>query len=105
MITISLLSLGLVILLASVTVLSVIATRHPALMPATVNPFGPSIGVDAADTLNVGSHAETTLAGDRQAAELNRLSDVEELLDTLEATHHRAELEIAGNDRFTVRWR
>ena len=53
MITLSLLSLGVVILLAAVTVLSVVATQHPALQPATVNPFGPSSGHNPADTLTV----------------------------------------------------
>jgi hypothetical protein len=105
MITLSMLSLGVVILLAAITVLSVVATQHPALQPATVDPFGPSIGLDASETLPTAMHSEGTLTGDWHTLELNRLSDVEDLMDTLEACHARAEVEIAGNERFTVRWR
>ena len=105
MITLSMLSLGVVILLAAITVLSVVATQHPALQPASVNPFGPSIGLENSDTLPTSLRGENTLAGDWHTIELNRLSDVEDLLDTLETCHAQAELEITSNDQFTVRWR
>ncbi len=107
MITIPMLSLGVVILLAAITILSVVATSgRPS--PAAVtfsgtgscNPYGIS-----SDTLPLGG-GEGTLAGDWHSQELTRLSDVEALLDTLEARHvSKTELQINGNNRFTVRWR
>ena len=104
MMTLTFITIGMAILMATVTVLNVAATR-PSLQPATVNPFGPSLNDFCADTMPVGSYAEITLTGDWQSVELNRRCDAEALLDTLEANHHRGELEIVGNDCFTVRWR
>ena len=107
MITLTMLSLGVMILIAAMTAFSVVATQHPSLQPATVNPFGPVFGHDtSSETLPNSLSCENTLNGDWQTLELNRLCDVEDLLDSLEACHaSKTELELTSNDRFTVRWR
>ena len=105
MLTISMLSMSLVVLLATITLLSAVTTRQ-CLQPATVNPFGPMHQNPELDTLPNGTASESTLNGDWQSAELSRLCDVEMFLDSLEAKHIcRTELELNSNDRFTVRWR
>ncbi|CAN5320357.1 hypothetical protein BH11PLA2_BH11PLA2_00510 [soil metagenome] len=107
MISLSLLSVGVAILIAAVAIMSMIATQDPRLIPATVNPFGANFGFDpSSDTLAHGHHAEQTMNGDWKSVELNSLFRVEELLDALEASNAtKTEVELAGEDKFTVRWR
>lgn len=106
MMTLSMLSLGLVILLAAITVLSVVATQ-PTLRPV---PCGSSFGFEptaptSADTLQNARHSEQTL-GDWHTADLHSLFEVETLLDSLEASNAtKTEVELASNDHFVVRWR
>lgn len=108
MITLSILSLSIVILLAAITIFSVVVTQSPALVPAS---SGTVIGFDfhgrtAADTLELTGHAETTLNGDWNIVNLNRLCDVECLLDSLEASQvNNTEVDFVSNNRFIVRWR
>lgn len=107
MIALSMLSLGVLILLAAMTAFSVVAMQHSSLQPATVNPFGPVLGHDTtSETLTNSVSCENTLNGDWHSVELHRLCDVEDMLDNLEACHAaKTELEFTANDRFTVRWR
>ena len=72
--------------------------------PGTVYPFAPT-KPSAADT--VAACADTVFADEGwSVVTLNRLSDVEDLLDSLEA-HHVAEREVRvmGNNSFRVRWK
>jgi hypothetical protein len=72
--------------------------------PGTVYPFAP-VKPSAADTL--AADAETVFADDGwSVVTLNRLSDVEDLLDSLEA-HQVVEREVRvmGNSSFRVRWK
>lgn len=106
MIAISLLTLGALILLATLTILCVTTSRQLGLQPAVVDPFGQVIPSDFGhDTLPNSAAEQVTLAEPWHSVELERLCDVEEVLDVLEANHARGELVIAGNNRFTVRWR
>ena len=72
--------------------------------PGTVYPFAP-VKPSAADTL--AAAADTVFADDGwSVVTLNRLSDVEDLLDSLEA--HRVgerEVRVMGNSSFRVRWK
>lgn len=79
----------------------------PQLRPATVFPFAPGSSDPSADTLVGEANTQTVLADDGwQMATLNRLCDVEDLLDSLEA-HGIAEREVQtmGNAEFLVRWK
>lgn len=91
---------------AMLAMLCAVVVQDPTLQPAMVNPFAGSTVTDpTAETLAVGA-ADPTLAGDWQQVELSSLSEVENLLDTLEAgrVRHR-EMSVVGNDKFVVRWR
>ncbi len=71
--------------------------------PGTVYPFAP-VKPTAADTLVA---ADTVFADDGwSVVTLNRLCDVEDLLDSLEA-HQVCEREVrvVGNSSFRVRWK
>jgi hypothetical protein len=106
MIGLSLFAATVAVTLVMFTVLCAVVTRDPTFQPATVNPFaGPAVADPAAETLAMGT-ADPTLAGDWKQAELDSLSDVEDLLDRLEACHVRhREMNVVGNDKFVVRWR
>ena len=85
----------------------VVATRHPSLLPGTVHPFAPSSD-PAADTISSEVMESTVLTetGDWKLVTLNRLCDVEELLDCLEASNvAEREVHTFGNNTFAVRWR
>ena len=72
--------------------------------PGTVYPFAPAQPTTA-DTL--GAETETVFADEGwSVVTLTRLSDVEDLLDTLEA-HRFAQREVraVGNSEFRVRWK
>jgi hypothetical protein len=106
MISFTLLAATTAVSLGVLTVLCVVAVRPVELQPGTVGPFeAPDLADPAADTM-AGGRSEATLAGDWHEVTLNKLSDVENLLDSLEAQSvaHR-EMSIVGNDKFLVRWR
>jgi hypothetical protein len=92
--------------LAALAILCAVATRDSALMPATVNPFGPTrVSDPSADTLPNDCHAAATLAGDWQSQEFKTLCEVEDMLDWLENHDVRqTELQNLGG-KFVVRWR
>ena len=78
-----------------------------ALRPVTVGPFAPGNTDPSADTLTGQAQVSTVFAAnDWQTVTLNRLNEVEDLLDCLEA-HHVSEREVhtLGNAAFCVRWR
>ena len=90
---------GLIAALAALTAGVVMSKK-----PGTVYPFAPT-KPSAADTVAVS--ADTVFADEGwSVVTLNRLSDVEDLLDSLEA-HHVAEREVRvmGNSNFRVRWK
>jgi hypothetical protein len=93
-------------LLAGCAILAAVVVHEHDLLPATVNPFGGNTVTDpTAETLASGS-ADPTLAGDWKRAELHSLSEVERLLDALEARHVRQrEMDVVSDDTFVVRWR
>ena len=105
MLTITLLASTVVLTLIGLAVLCVVATRE-AYQPATVGFNSGVFTPDAACDTATGQRSEGTLAGDWRMAEVNSLSRAEEMLDQLEACRvQTTELEIAGNDKFIVRWR
>lgn len=71
----------------------------------TVYPFAPVTPDPVADT--VAAAAETVFADDGwQVATLHSLSEVEDLLDSLEARHvAQREVRTLANNTFRVRWR
>ena len=89
--------------------LAVIVTR-PTLFQATVaHPFD-AVGTSdpAADTLSSEAILQTTFGLNTgwKLVTLNRLSDVEDLLDSLESSHiAEREVHTLGNSSFAVRWR
>ncbi|MCU0704674.1 MAG: hypothetical protein MUF18_11920 [Fimbriiglobus sp.] len=90
-----------VLLAASAALTAGVVMSQPK---GTVYPFAPT-KPSSADTL--ASDAETVFADDGwTVATLSRLSDVEDLLDNLEA-HRVAEREVRvlGNSSFRVRWK
>lgn len=107
MITLSILTLALAVMLATIAVLNVVASREAELAPALVDPFMVPHPRDvSADTLPIGCQGQQTLAGEWHETKLARLCDVEDLLDELEACNvKRKELEILGTNVFLVRWR
>lgn len=106
-----LLPLALLTLLAlmALTIVAVAVTRQDVLLPATVNPFAPSVADPTADTVG-GNEAmvQTVLAPqhDWQVATLSNLSQVEDLLDSLE--NHGVttrEVVVLTDNCFAVRWK
>lgn len=84
-----------------------VATRRPDLLPGTVSPFAPSAN-PADDTLAEQAMVATVLTDstDWKLVTLNRLCDVEELLDCLEAGNvAQREVHTFGNNTFAVRWK
>jgi hypothetical protein len=104
-ITLSMLSLGLALLLAAITVMNMVASHQPILQPAGGGTFGfDPTAFSPSDTMTH-NYADNTLS-EWHTADLHRLCDVESLLDTLEASHAaKTEVHFAGNDHFIVRWR
>ena len=84
-----------------------LATRVAAIGKPTdtVFPFAPTTPDPVADT--VAAAADTVFADDGwQVATLHSLSEVEDLLDSLEARHvAQREVRTLGNSTFRVRWR
>lgn len=80
----------------------VAAVSTPA---GTVYPFAPTTPDPVADT--VAGVADTVFADDGwQVATLHDLSEVEDLLDSLEARHvSQREVRTLSNNTFRVRWR
>ena len=105
MLTITLLASTVVVTLIGLAVLCVVATRE-SYQPATVGFSSGVFSTDAAADTATAERSEGTLAGDWKMAEVSSLYLAEEMLDQLEANRaHTTELEIAGNDKFIVRWR
>jgi hypothetical protein len=105
MLTITLLATATAAAVLAVVVLCVVATRE-SYQPATVGFASGVVSTDlAADTVT-GERSEGTLAGDWKMVEVNSLAVAEQMLDQLEVCRvNTTELEIAGNDKFIVRWR
>ncbi|MFO0850087.1 MAG: hypothetical protein U0871_16255 [Gemmataceae bacterium] len=86
------------------------AVQLGVLQPGTVEPFAPGSADPSADTLAGYSEVvQTVLDVNRvewQVATLHSLSDVEDLLDSLE-NHGVTERDVTAlsNDTFAVRWR
>jgi hypothetical protein len=95
---ISLLVLGTV----AIATAAVVVVTKPA---GTVYPFAPTAPDPVADTVAVA--ADTVFADDGwQVATLTSLSEVEDLLDSLEVRHiAQREVKTLGNSTFRVRWR
>ncbi|QEL17981.1 hypothetical protein [Limnoglobus roseus] len=93
-------------ILAATVVLCAVATRDSALIPATVNPFGPgAMPASSADTLPDATYATATLTGDWNVAEAQSLHHVEDILDWLE-NHNVRHTELQNqNGKLIVRWR
>ncbi len=108
MFTLTLLAATLTVTVVGLAILCIVATNDPTLIPATVNPFGGiSHFSDPSAVTMPSSHShESTMLGDWQTVELNRLSEVEDLLDSLEnsSVRHR-EFQVLNNNTFVVRWR
>jgi hypothetical protein len=86
------------------------ATRTDAVPAGVVDPFQPATGSDPSiDTLPTGcprSKLDPPTATDWQVATLTNLSQVEDLLDCLEANGFaQREVLTLGNSSFAVRWR
>ena len=84
-----------------------VAIQAPSLRPATVFPFAPGNADPSADTLSNQACIETVFADTGwHALTLNRLSEVEDLLDSLEAhSVQEREVKTLGGNSFSVRWR
>lgn len=79
----------------------------PILAPAPAGPFSPGTSDPAADTMTSQTQMNTVFAdGGWQSVTLNRLCDVEDLLDQLEA-HNVTEREMVtlSDTAFAVRWK
>ncbi len=98
----------LVALLAMALATSVVS-RLDTLHPATVNPFAPSIADPSSDTISGDqSMVQTVLAPahDWQVATFANLSQVEDLLDSLESHGiHSREVIVLTDHCFAVRWK
>jgi hypothetical protein len=92
---------------ATVCVLLHAVTVRPALQPAVAGPFAPGSLDPAADTLTSQAQVSTVFADPEwQTATLDRLCDVETLLDYLEAhAVSDREFHVLGNSSFCVRWK
>ena len=97
------------IALSAMVVASTVVSRHDVLHPATVNPFTPGVADPSSDTIqNDQAMVQTVLAPahDWQVATFVSLSEVEDLLDSLEAHGIERREVIALTDRcFAVRWK
>jgi hypothetical protein len=90
----------------SAAILYAVATSDPALMPATVNPFGsPRVSDPAADTLELANATAATLTGDWHTNEVKSLREAEDVLDWLENHHVRHAEMTNANGMFQIRWR
>jgi hypothetical protein len=91
--------------LASAAVVAAVGVVAMSKKPGTVYPFAP-VKPTAADTIT--SVAADTVFADEgwSVATLTRLSEVEDLLDSLEAHGIRErEVRVMGNSSFRVRWK
>jgi hypothetical protein len=106
MLILPLMAAMLSVTLIGMAILCVVATRNPVLAPASGSFLTPAFPADPhADTL-AGHYSDGTLAGDWQTVECSSLAAAEDMLDILEARNVRfREFEVAGNDRFVVRYR
>ena len=104
------LALVTIVTLFTLSVLAVVASRHAVLQPTTVDPFSaPRISDPSSDTLAGWSEMVKTVLtppNDWHVTTLHNLSEVEDLLDSLEAhgIHHR-EVVTLSEDCFAVRWK
>lgn len=91
---------------AACGVLYAVAAR-PLFQPAVAGPFAPGSADPSADTLTGQAHTNTVFAdSDWQSATLDRLCDVEDLLDYLEANRVTdREFHALGDNTFCVRWK
>jgi len=106
MIGLSLLAVTVAVTLVGLAVLCVVATRPSVAMQPASGSFGLAGLTDPATDTMTGFAPDATLNGDWHEVELNRLSDVEDLLDALEVRNVRQrEMAVVGNDKFVVRWR
>ena len=104
------LALATVITLLTVSVLAVVATRQAVLQPSTVDPFSaPRITDPSAETLAGNSEMVKTVLNtpnEWNVATLHNLTDVEEMLDCLEAHGIQSrEVITLSEDCFAVRWK
>lgn len=79
----------------------------PVLAPAAIGPFAPGTSDPTADTMTSQAHMNTVFTdGGWNSVTLNRLCDVEDFLDQLEA-HNVAEREMVtlNDTAFAVRWK
>jgi hypothetical protein len=94
----------LLISVLAATVVAIVGVAAMTKHPGIVYPFAPAKRT-VADTLT--SDAETVFADDGwSVATLTRLSEVEDLLDCLEAhSVSEREVRVVGNSNFRVRWK
>ncbi|MGL6074455.1 MAG: hypothetical protein ACRC8S_09875 [Fimbriiglobus sp.] len=107
MILIATVSLLTVLTMIAITVAAMVTTREETL--ATASPFAPGTSAPSEDTVG-GEQAivQTVLVGksDWQIATLSSLSDVEDMLDSLEAHGiENREVHCLANNVFAVRWK
>ena len=88
-------------------ILCAVAMQDAAMMPATVNPFGPArTGDPSADTMRMSAASAETLNGDSwHTNEVRNLREAEDVLDWLENHNVRHSEMTNFNGKFQVRWR
>ena len=95
--------------LLAMALASTVVSHRDVLHPATVNPFAPSVADPSSDTIpNDQAMTQTVMAPahDWQVATFADLSQVEDLLDSLESHGVRGGEVIAVTDHcFAVRWK
>ena len=103
------LALSVLFALMVMAVAVAVTSRQDVLHPATVNPFAPGIADPSSDTMqNDQAMAQTVLAPahDWEVATFDDLTQVEDLLDSLEAHGVATREVIAVTDHcFAVRWK
>jgi hypothetical protein len=100
--------LSMLVISAAAVVISALYVVSTQTQPGTVNPFGPGSADPASDTIQNEALVRTVFQDrpDWKYATLTRLSEVEDLLDSLE-NHNVQEREVhtLGNACFSVRWK
>ena len=90
-------------------IFAVVATRPNLFQPAVASPFDAVGSADpSSDTMSCEAVAQTVFAQSAgwKLVTLNRLCDVEDLLDCLESSRiAEREVHTLGNSSFAVRWR
>lgn len=104
------LALVTVVTLFTLSVLAVVASRQAVLQPTTVDPFStPRISDPSSDTMAGSSELVKTVLtppSDWYVSTLRNLSEVEDLLDSLEAHGiQNREVVTLSEDCFAVRWK